>query len=163
MHFVMNAVGVLAARSRPGADRGRRHPAEKAPAAGRGAVEDLARIRLIDDAFNANPTSMRRVWPDAGAADGRPAGRHSGRHAGTGPGRNAMHAPWPTDDPPWRWSIWCIWPVRGCAPALAALPPKTGASTHRTAADLLGASAIWSPSAISWQEGLQGLAHFDGG
>ncbi|WP_410219303.1 UDP-N-acetylmuramoyl-tripeptide--D-alanyl-D-alanine ligase [Paracoccus sp. (in: a-proteobacteria)] len=59
-HFVMNAVGVLAALSAGGAD-----PAQAAarlsdwqPPKGRGAVEDLGNIRLIDDAYNANPTSV---------------------------------------------------------------------------------------------------------
>ncbi|MFC0201718.1 UDP-N-acetylmuramoyl-tripeptide--D-alanyl-D-alanine ligase [Paracoccus rhizosphaerae] len=59
-HFAMNAVGVLAALSAAGADL----PAAAAalanwqPPAGRGAVEDVAGIRLIDDAYNANPTSL---------------------------------------------------------------------------------------------------------
>lgn len=59
-HFVMNAVGVLAAITAAGADvkaaakgLGNWHPP-----AGRGAVEDLDGIRLIDDAFNSNPTSL---------------------------------------------------------------------------------------------------------
>lgn len=59
-HFVMNAVGVLAAISAAGADVG---AAAKGlgnwlPPLGRGAVEDLGGIRLIDDAYNSNPTSL---------------------------------------------------------------------------------------------------------
>ena len=60
-HFAENAMGVLATVSAIGAD-----PVEAAkglggwlPPKGRGAVEELGEIRLIDDAFNANPVSMR--------------------------------------------------------------------------------------------------------
>lgn len=59
-HFVMNAVGVLAALAAAGADlklAGQRL-SDWTPPAGRGAVEDLAGIRLIDDAYNSNPTSL---------------------------------------------------------------------------------------------------------
>ena len=59
-HFAMNAVGMLAALAAAGADL--RQAAERLgdwlPPQGRGAVEDLGAIRLIDDAFNASPTSM---------------------------------------------------------------------------------------------------------
>lgn len=59
-HFVMNAVGVLAAVVALGADgpesaKGLSH---WHPPQGRGAVEDLGGLRVIDDAFNANPASM---------------------------------------------------------------------------------------------------------
>ncbi|MDN5568920.1 MAG: UDP-N-acetylmuramoyl-tripeptide--D-alanyl-D-alanine ligase, partial [Paracoccus sp. (in: a-proteobacteria)] len=59
-HFAMNAVGVLAALAAAGADV---KAAAKAmsnwhPPKGRGAVEDLNGIQLIDDAFNANPASL---------------------------------------------------------------------------------------------------------
>ncbi|SCY85871.1 UDP-N-acetylmuramoyl-tripeptide--D-alanyl-D-alanine ligase [Paracoccus tibetensis] len=59
-HFVMNAVGVLAALSAAGADLTKAAAAigDWQPPKGRGAVEALGGIRLIDDAFNANPTSM---------------------------------------------------------------------------------------------------------
>ncbi|MFO1138212.1 MAG: UDP-N-acetylmuramoyl-tripeptide--D-alanyl-D-alanine ligase [Paracoccus sp. (in: a-proteobacteria)] len=59
-HFVMNAVGVLAALSAAGADVAQAAAALAAwrPPLGRGAVEDLAGIRLIDDAYNSNPTSL---------------------------------------------------------------------------------------------------------
>ncbi|SNR73949.1 UDP-N-acetylmuramoyl-tripeptide--D-alanyl-D-alanine ligase [Paracoccus sediminis] len=59
-HFAMNAVGVLAALAAAGAnvkDAGKRL-GDWMPPAGRGAVEVLAGIRLIDDAYNANPTSL---------------------------------------------------------------------------------------------------------
>ena len=59
-HFVMNAVGVLAALSAAGADVAQAAAAlsEWRPPLGRGAVEDLSGIRLIDDAYNSNPTSL---------------------------------------------------------------------------------------------------------
>ncbi|ODT61335.1 UDP-N-acetylmuramoyl-tripeptide--D-alanyl-D-alanine ligase [Paracoccus sp. SCN 68-21] len=59
-HFAMNAVGVLAALSVAGADvaQAAAHLSDWHPPQGRGAVEDLGDIRLIDDAFNANPTSL---------------------------------------------------------------------------------------------------------
>lgn len=59
-HFAMNAVGVLAALASAGADvtEAGKRLGDWRPPAGRGAVEDLAGIRLIDDAYNANPTSL---------------------------------------------------------------------------------------------------------
>ena len=59
-HFAMNAVGVLAALSVAGADlaQAAAHLSDWHPPKGRGAVEDLGGIRLIDDAFNANPASL---------------------------------------------------------------------------------------------------------
>ncbi|RMC37694.1 UDP-N-acetylmuramoyl-tripeptide--D-alanyl-D-alanine ligase [Paracoccus alkanivorans] len=59
-HFALNAVGVLAALAAAGADvkEAARHLGDWQPPKGRGAVEELGGIRLIDDAFNANPTSL---------------------------------------------------------------------------------------------------------
>lgn len=59
-HFAMNAVGVLAALSVAGADlaQAAAHLSDWHPPKGRGAVEDMGGIRLIDDAFNANPASL---------------------------------------------------------------------------------------------------------
>jgi UDP-N-acetylmuramoyl-tripeptide--D-alanyl-D-alanine ligase len=59
-HFVMNAVGVLAALAAAGADLGLAagRLSDWRPPRGRGAVEDLAGLRLIDDAYNSNPTSL---------------------------------------------------------------------------------------------------------
>lgn len=59
-HFAMNAVGVLAALSSAGADvaEAARRLIDWHPPKGRGGVEDIAGLRLIDDAFNANPTSL---------------------------------------------------------------------------------------------------------
>ncbi|MCP4636934.1 MAG: UDP-N-acetylmuramoyl-tripeptide--D-alanyl-D-alanine ligase, partial [Methyloversatilis sp.] len=59
-HFAMNAVGVLAALAAAGADlaQAAAHLSDWHPPQGRGAVEALGGIRLIDDAFNANPASL---------------------------------------------------------------------------------------------------------
>lgn len=59
-HFAMNAVGVLAALGAAGADlaQAAAHLSDWHPPQGRGAVETLGGIRLIDDAFNANPASL---------------------------------------------------------------------------------------------------------
>ncbi len=59
-HFAMNAVGALAAIGVAGGDIGKAAEAlaNWLPPRGRGAVEDLNGIRLIDDAFNANPASL---------------------------------------------------------------------------------------------------------
>ncbi|MFV0410337.1 MAG: UDP-N-acetylmuramoyl-tripeptide--D-alanyl-D-alanine ligase [Paracoccus sp. (in: a-proteobacteria)] len=60
-HFAANAMGVLATVSAIGADviGAAKGLADWLPPQGRGAIEDLNGIRLIDDAFNANPSSMR--------------------------------------------------------------------------------------------------------
>lgn len=59
-HFALNAVGVLAALAAAGADvkNAAAALANWLPPKGRGAVEDLGGVRLIDDAYNANPTSL---------------------------------------------------------------------------------------------------------
>lgn len=59
-HFAMNAVAVLAALAVAGADpaEAAAHLSDWRPPAGRGALEDLGGIRLIDDAYNANPASL---------------------------------------------------------------------------------------------------------
>ncbi|MFC3168387.1 UDP-N-acetylmuramoyl-tripeptide--D-alanyl-D-alanine ligase [Paracoccus fontiphilus] len=59
-HFAMNAVGVLAALAAAGADlrEAAKRLGDWLPPKGRGAVEDLAGLRLIDDSYNANPTSL---------------------------------------------------------------------------------------------------------
>ncbi|TKW63621.1 MAG: UDP-N-acetylmuramoyl-tripeptide--D-alanyl-D-alanine ligase [Paracoccus denitrificans] len=60
-HFAENAMGVLAAVSAIGADvvEAAKGLGDWLPPQGRGGVEELGDIRLIDDAFNANPVSMR--------------------------------------------------------------------------------------------------------
>lgn len=59
-HFATNAIAVLAALSVAGADvnEAAKHLADWTPPRGRGSVEELQDIHLIDDAFNANPTSL---------------------------------------------------------------------------------------------------------
>ncbi|PAU96584.1 UDP-N-acetylmuramoyl-tripeptide--D-alanyl-D-alanine ligase [Paracoccus salipaludis] len=59
-HFVMNAVGVLAAITALGADpkASARGLADWRPYKGRGGVERIGGITLIDDSYNANPTSL---------------------------------------------------------------------------------------------------------
>ncbi|WP_374302027.1 UDP-N-acetylmuramoyl-tripeptide--D-alanyl-D-alanine ligase [Paracoccus sp. (in: a-proteobacteria)] len=59
-HFAMNAVGVLAALAAAGGDvkEAGKRLGDWLPPKGRGAIENLAGIRLIDDAYNANPTSL---------------------------------------------------------------------------------------------------------
>lgn len=60
-HFAENAMGVLATVSAIGGDviEAAKGLGDWLPPKGRGAVEELGQIRLIDDAFNANPVSMR--------------------------------------------------------------------------------------------------------
>ncbi|MFC0340483.1 UDP-N-acetylmuramoyl-tripeptide--D-alanyl-D-alanine ligase [Paracoccus niistensis] len=59
-HFVMNAVGVLAAVTALGADpkASAKSLADWRPYKGRGGVERIGGITLIDDSYNANPTSL---------------------------------------------------------------------------------------------------------
>ncbi len=60
-HFAMNSVGVLAAIGAAGGDVKQAAldlGANWHPPKGRGAVEDLGGLRLIDDAYNSNPTSL---------------------------------------------------------------------------------------------------------
>ncbi|WP_299358190.1 UDP-N-acetylmuramoyl-tripeptide--D-alanyl-D-alanine ligase [uncultured Paracoccus sp.] len=59
-HFVMNAVGVLAALAAMGADldRAAADLAGWRPYKGRGGVERIGGITLLDDSYNANPTSL---------------------------------------------------------------------------------------------------------
>lgn len=59
-HFAMNAVGVLAAVAALGADprASARGLADWRPYNGRGGVERIGGITLIDDSYNANPTSL---------------------------------------------------------------------------------------------------------
>ncbi|AUH34119.1 UDP-N-acetylmuramoyl-tripeptide--D-alanyl-D-alanine ligase [Paracoccus tegillarcae] len=59
-HFAMNAVGVLAALQKLGADlkASARGLGRWRPYQGRGAVEHVGGITLLDDSYNANPTSL---------------------------------------------------------------------------------------------------------
>ena len=59
-HFVMNAVGVLAAIAALGADlkRAAADLARWQPYKGRGGVERVGGITILDDSYNANPASL---------------------------------------------------------------------------------------------------------
>ena len=73
-HFVMNAVGVLAAVTALGADpkRAAEGLTDWRPYKGRGGVERIGGITLIDDSYNANPTSLRAGLATlAGMPEGR--------------------------------------------------------------------------------------------
>jgi UDP-N-acetylmuramoyl-tripeptide--D-alanyl-D-alanine ligase len=74
-HFAMNALGALAAVEALGADplQAARDIANWSPVVGRGARVDVTlhdgrKIDLIDDAYNANPTSMRAALAVLGAS-----------------------------------------------------------------------------------------------
>ncbi|MDO5658662.1 MAG: UDP-N-acetylmuramoyl-tripeptide--D-alanyl-D-alanine ligase [Paracoccus sp. (in: a-proteobacteria)] len=60
-HFVMNAVGVLAAVARLGADVNKAAQGLSSwhPYRGRGGVEQIGALTVLDDSYNANPTSLR--------------------------------------------------------------------------------------------------------
>lgn len=93
-HFVMNAVGALAALSAAGADvaLAARHLSDWNPPLGRGAVEDLAGIRLIDDAYNSNPTSLAAGLATLARLTGGRRVAILGDMLELGPGEIAMHA-----------------------------------------------------------------------
>lgn len=93
-HFVMNAVGVLAALSAAGADlaRAARGLSDWQPPQGRGAVEDLAGIRLIDDAYNSNPTSLSAGLATLARLTGGRRVAILGDMLELGPEERAMHA-----------------------------------------------------------------------
>jgi UDP-N-acetylmuramoyl-tripeptide--D-alanyl-D-alanine ligase len=80
-HLVMNSLAVLTAASLLGADLARAAVAlaQQAPAAGRGARITLelaaGRALLIDESYNANPTSMRAALALLGQAPLAPSGR----------------------------------------------------------------------------------------
>lgn len=92
-HFAMNAVGVLAALAAAGADLGAaaRALGDWRPPAGRGAVEDLAGIRLIDDAYNANPASLSAGLATLAGLDGGRRVAILGDMLELGPDEAALH------------------------------------------------------------------------
>lgn len=93
-HFAMNAIGVLAAISAAGADvkLAAKRLGDWLPPKGRGAVETLGGIRLIDDAYNANPTSLSAGLATlAGLAPGRRVAI-LGDMLELGPDEDALHA-----------------------------------------------------------------------
>lgn len=136
-HFAMNAVGVLAALEKLGAD-------VKASAAGlsrwqpdkgRGAVERLGGITLLDDSYNANPASLAAGF--ATLAQLGPGRRVAilGDMLELGPDETAIHrdiASWP--------AIGGISLVHACGPRMKAmfdaLAPEKQGFWAQTAADL---------------------------
>ena len=141
-HFVMNAVGVLAALEKLGADL----PAAAAalagwrPYKGRGAVERMGGITLLDDSYNANPVSLA-----AGLATlaKLPPGRRVvilGDMLELGPDEIAIHrgiADWPALDD--------VAVVHACGPRMRhmfdALPPARRGLWSETAAELCDRAA----------------------
>nr|WP_317616306.1 cyanophycin synthetase [Paracoccus mutanolyticus] len=93
-HFVMNAVGILAALSAAGADvaQAARGLSDWRPPLGRGAVEDLGGIRLIDDAYNSNPTSLAAGLATLARLTGGRRVAILGDMLELGPDEAAMHA-----------------------------------------------------------------------
>ena len=108
-HFAANAVAVLAACEALGADPSdaARHLSDWAPPAGRGTRETVtldahvegAELALIDDAFNANPTSMEAALEVLAASAPRTQAERRGRRVAIlgdmlelGPDEIEMHA-----------------------------------------------------------------------
>ncbi|MBM3606162.1 MAG: UDP-N-acetylmuramoyl-tripeptide--D-alanyl-D-alanine ligase [Alphaproteobacteria bacterium] len=92
-HFAMNAVGVLAALSAAGADlkQAAARLADWQPPQGRGAVENLGDIRVIDDAFNANPASLAAGLATLAGLQGGRRVAILGDMLELGPGEIALH------------------------------------------------------------------------
>lgn len=92
-HFAMNAVGVLAAIAAAGGDlaKAAKSIAAWQPPKGRGAVEDIAGLRLIDDAFNANPASLAAGLATLAALGGGRRVAILGDMLELGPDEIAMH------------------------------------------------------------------------
>lgn len=99
-HFAMNGLGVLASVAALGADaeRAARDLALWQPPAGRGMRARIARpdgaFELIDDAFNANPTSLAAALDVLAAATPGPGGRRVailGDMLELGPDETALH------------------------------------------------------------------------
>ncbi len=93
-HFAENAIGVLATVSAIGGDvaEAARGLADWLPPKGRGAVEELGGIRLIDDAFNANPVSMRAGLATLSRLPGKRRVAILGDMLELGPEEAALHA-----------------------------------------------------------------------
>ncbi|WP_134725204.1 UDP-N-acetylmuramoyl-tripeptide--D-alanyl-D-alanine ligase [Paracoccus luteus] len=135
-HFTMNAVGVLAAIARLGADlpTAARGLAGWRPYQGRGAVERLRGLTLLDDSYNANPTSL-----SAGLAtlDRLPPGRRVailGDMLELGPDENALHAGM-ADDP----AMAGVAVVHSCGPRMRHLHDALPAEKR----------GIWAPDAAA--------------
>lgn len=136
-HFAMNAIGVLAALSAAGADvkLAAKRLGDWLPPKGRGAVETLGGIRLIDDAYNANPTSLAAGLATlAGLAGGRRVAI-LGDMLELGPDEMVLHAAM-ADDP----AMGSIDLIHLAGPRMRhlyeALPPEKRGEWAESAADL---------------------------
>ena len=98
-HFAENAMGVLATVSAIGGDviEAAKGLGDWLPPKGRGAVEELGQIRLIDDAFNANPVSMRAGLGTLARLPGTRRVAILGDMLELGPDEAAQHAAFATD------------------------------------------------------------------
>ena len=93
-HFVMNAVGVLAAIAALGADlkRAAADLARWQPYKGRGGVERIGGITILDDSYNANPTSLAAGLETLARLDGARKVAILGDMLELGPDENRLHA-----------------------------------------------------------------------
>lgn len=136
-HFVMNAVGVLSALSAAGADMAQaaQHLSDWHPPLGRGAVEDLGGIRLIDDAYNSNPTSLSAGLATLARLTGGRRVAILGDMLELGPDEMAMHSAM-ADDP----AMGAVDLVHLAGPRMAALykalPERCRGHYAETAAEL---------------------------
>ncbi|RJL18315.1 UDP-N-acetylmuramoyl-tripeptide--D-alanyl-D-alanine ligase [Paracoccus siganidrum] len=141
-HFAMNAVGVLAALGAAGADlrEAGRRLGDWQPPKGRGAVEDLGAIRLIDDAFNANPASLAAGLATLAGLEGGRRVAILGDMLELGPDELALHRAVATDPAMDRIDL-----VHAAGPRMRhlhdALPPAKRGLWAQTAAELADQAA----------------------
>ncbi|MFD1882329.1 UDP-N-acetylmuramoyl-tripeptide--D-alanyl-D-alanine ligase [Paracoccus pacificus] len=96
-HFALNALGVIAAVHAIGADPVTAAEAlsQWSPPAGRGAREKIGAVEIIDDAFNASPTSLAAGLALLSRLEPAPGGRRVlilGDMLELGPDEQALHA-----------------------------------------------------------------------
>ena len=149
-HFAMNAVGVLTALAAAGADlpEAARRLDDWRPPQGRGAVETLGDIRLIDDAFNANPASLAAGLATLAGLTGGRRVAILGDMLELGPDEMALHAAI-ADDP----SIASVDLIHAAGPRMRhlydALPPERRGIWTESAAKLAAqAPALVAPGDI---------------
>ena len=150
-HFAMNAVAVLALVEAFGLDvaQAARDLSDWIPPAGRGTSERLrlpqGEITLIDDAYNANPTSMGAALEVLAATDPAPGGRRIailGDMLELGPSEAALHAGL-ADHPAFTAAerVICVGPLMAALhhrlpPALSEAWPSAEAAAARVPAEL---------------------------
>jgi UDP-N-acetylmuramoyl-tripeptide--D-alanyl-D-alanine ligase len=142
-HFAMNALGALACVSALGGDLHRAVDslARWSPFTGRGAVETLAfgegSLTLLDDSYNANPTSMGAALDVLAATPGQ--GRriaYMGDMKELGPQETALHAGLAAHPAMSKVDqVHCIGPLMRAL--FDALPPQKRGSWHETSAEVL--------------------------